>query len=701
MKPFFLMTLLSAGIFSSAVDQLEFIDFILNQEEDTLVLSIQPSALISYKDIKNPEYSVAKEMLEFSLDAPVRQIAFMLRTLDNNRAVLMGKSSKNMDILSLTQNLRIRSISGETIIEKEYVVMIGLSKSGAYVSTGKTIFPIVPSLLTQKDAYLDFLKKVVFPFETFEFPVPKGDQFVIDLHYKWPKLLIHDKDKPIFDLFPSGILWNRGPIIKLEMFLGSAYAQRHSEKHWQLYSGSVLHLYAQAHQKFVEALKLGDCDEPTLEQIGLYEELLHRFPMNRNILKRLMEAYLYYEMEEEAASLISGMQPVFSTIKKGLEHQEELAERAVRKRNFLLGRKKFFKKNTRANIHILSPISDDLITGTSELKFSIEDKDSTVLSAYCFFDDALIGQIQKEPWKIKFTTESKRNDCPLKVVVYFENETYCETEIQIRTMKVDQEVSVHLVPLRVVVSKGGTGFMTDLKSGDFLIKENGRVVEIAHFSSERAPLRIAVLLDTSLSMTGEKLDRAQYALDRFVSHLQSEDRVSLYTFNHQVLRLNDYTNHFSELTPLIYNTNPQLSTALNDACLAGIQSLNAQSGTRILLILSDGTDSSSVSLDRHVIQALQNSDIMVYSIVLPGDWIGQSNMEGNLFLKDLAKLTGSVSTRLVRVKGIDEALRKMADEFRSYYYIAYYSPLPEGRSRELDLDVRGFRTKIRYRVLQQ
>ena len=697
LRAFFLLFFCAAAI--QAIDHQNFIDFQYKQEGSNIVLTCEPSPLVSYEDIKDKRFDLNKSMMEISLDAPMRQIAFLLRTLSNNTSVLM-KAGNNLDVLSIPFRLRVRKINGDTLHEKEYFVKIGMTKEHGYIKYDDETMSVFPDKLTEPGEYRQFLKKVVFPFGSYTFPLPSETKFVVDLHFTWPKLLVKEDDIPIFDLFPSAILWNKGEITKIEIFLGSAYFWKNENQTFEMASGSALHLYAAAHEQHRQAVDLAPLDEPTEEQIGLYEEVIQHFPMDRKALERLMNAYLYHDMEDEAAALISGMQPIFSVIKKGLEHQEALHERADRKRNFLLGRKQFFERAKDARVEILSPAPNDLITGLSDLTFSLEGAPSPVLAAYCYLDNELIGTLEKEPWKIRFKAGSKRAVLPIKVMVYFENETFTEKEIDIRTMKVDQQLSVHLVPLRVVVSKGGTGFMTDLKAEDFLIKENGVDKEVAHFSSERAPLRIAVLLDTSISMTGEKMDRAQYALYEFISSMTAEDRVSFYTFDHKVMRLTDFTNDYETMSKIIFNTCPQLTTTLNDACLAGIQALDNQSGTRILLILSDGTDSGSISLDRHVAQALQASDVMVYSVVLPGSWAGQSNAQGNMFLRDLAKMTGSVSTRLMRVKGLDGAMQKIVEEFRSFYYLGYYSEIPPQQKRELKIDVKGFRAKVRHRVLQ-
>ncbi|PIE03494.1 MAG: hypothetical protein CSA81_01765 [Acidobacteria bacterium] len=693
----FILLLCLSPMAGMSTSDLYFIDFNFKTDGGQLHLTAVPEPLISYKDIKDKRFGIHKSMMELSLDAPIRQIAFLLRTLNRNQSVLKMKGGE-LDILSIPFTLRVKQTNGEVLHEMEYQVTIGVTKNSSCIRYQDSIFDVVPEQLSTTATYEQFLKRVVFPFETYTFPQPRLEQFVVDLHFKWPELLVKESETPIFDLFPSAVLWNKGPITRVQIFLGSAFFEKNEAGSYTAASGTVLHHYADAHRQLKKAMDMGE--EPTLEQLALYEETLHCFPINKMILERLMNAYLYHEMEEEALSLITALRPVFSVIKGGLTNQDSLELNSARKKNFLLGRKQFFTESRTAKVNILSPQPNDLLTGVGELRFELTGTDAPVLAAYCYQAGERLGTLDQEPWSMMFQASTEKPVSELHVVVYFENETYAEKRVPIRTIEVDQELSVHLVPLRVVASKGGTGFLTDLKETDFSIKENGVKKELAYFSREKAPLNIALLLDTSISMTGEKLDHAQYAIQEFISHLQAQDQVSLYTFDHQVMRLTDFTNNFYQLTPMVFNTCPQLSTSLYDACLAGIQALENQSGTRILVILSDGSDTGSLSHDRHVVEALQKSDIMVYSVVLPGDYLGQNNQRGHLFLKDLARLTGSVSKQISSAKGLDKAMKKIIEEFRGFYYLGYYSQIPLNSKRELDIDVKGIRAKVRYRILK-
>jgi Mg-chelatase subunit ChlD len=56
--------------------------------------------------------------------------------------------------------------------------------------------------------------------------------------------------------------------------------------------------------------------------------------------------------------------------------------------------------------------------------------------------------------------------------------------------------------------------------------------EITHFSADRVPVSLGIVLDTSSSMSGEKMRAARRALERFLFELlDPADEIFLYRFD--------------------------------------------------------------------------------------------------------------------------------------------------------------------------
>ena len=75
-------------------------------------------------------------------------------------------------------------------------------------------------------------------------------------------------------------------------------------------------------------------------------------------------------------------------------------------------------------------------------------------------------------------------------------------------------------------------FVPNLQRDDFIVYDNGRRQTVSHFSAERVPVSLGVVLDASGSMAGLKMDAARAALNRFLYDLLNEDdEVFIYTFD--------------------------------------------------------------------------------------------------------------------------------------------------------------------------
>src|SRR6185369_6657726 len=72
---------------------------------------------------------------------------------------------------------------------------------------------------------------------------------------------------------------------------------------------------------------------------------------------------------------------------------------------------------------------------------------------------------------------------------------------------------VDLVNVTATVSDSTGRFVPGLRKEDFTVYEDDQSVEITNFSPERVPVSLGVVLDTSGSMAGPKLQEAQTALN--------------------------------------------------------------------------------------------------------------------------------------------------------------------------------------------
>ena len=67
---------------------------------------------------------------------------------------------------------------------------------------------------------------------------------------------------------------------------------------------------------------------------------------------------------------------------------------------------------------------------------------------------------------------------------------------------------VELINVTATVTDRSGRFYSRLRKEDFLVYEDNKPVEVSHFSAERTPVSLGIVVDTSGSMNGEKWSAA-------------------------------------------------------------------------------------------------------------------------------------------------------------------------------------------------
>jgi VWFA-related protein len=179
---------------------------------------------------------------------------------------------------------------------------------------------------------------------------------------------------------------------------------------------------------------------------------------------------------------------------------------------------------------------------------------------------------------------------------------------------------IELINVTAAVTDSRGRFVPGLKKEDFVLYEDGRQQPITHFSAERVPVSLGIVLDTSGSMDGEKWASAMNALDRFLFNLlDPSDEVFLYTFNANPELVQDWTTDRQRVSRALSRIRPSGGTALLDAVAEAVPL--AQTGRnrkKAVVIISDGNDTSSHVDVPELRQLIRETEVMVYAIGIDG-----------------------------------------------------------------------------------
>ena len=258
------------------------------------------------------------------------------------------------------------------------------------------------------------------------------------------------------------------------------------------------------------------------------------------------------------------------------------------------------------------------------------------------------------------------------------------------------KVNVRLVRQLVTVKDAEGGLVGSLNRDDFTVFDNGAKQDIAVFERHtEQPLSIALLVDTSAS-TGIELKYEVDSVHRFLQALlregNPEDSLALYSFNWQVTVHSYYTRRIARLEEGLRQLKCEGGTSLYDAIYLASRDLRMREGRHVMVIVTDGGDTTSAKTYHDALESAQLADSVMYPIVvIPIQNSPGRNTGGEHALTTLAAGTGGRIFMPSPGAQVDQAFSDILRELRTQYLIGFYPrnvPLTKNRFHALKLTVR-------------
>lgn len=215
---------------------------------------------------------------------------------------------------------------------------------------------------------------------------------------------------------------------------------------------------------------------------------------------------------------------------------------------------------------------------------------------------------------------------------------------------------VNLVALNVSVQDGKAQYVNGLTPADFVVYEDGARQDIRFFETDKLPIDLMVLIDTSRSMS-DKLHLAQAAARGFLDTLRPGDRGAVIAFNDIVTVLEPLTCDADALDraigQVLANGNTSLHTAIYFALKQFGQAVRTDATVRrqAIAVLSDGEDTSSLVSFDDVLALARQMGVNIYTVRLQvPDFLRDTDVsmkrqiaEADYEMKALARETGALS----------------------------------------------------------
>lgn len=265
------------------------------------------------------------------------------------------------------------------------------------------------------------------------------------------------------------------------------------------------------------------------------------------------------------------------------------------------------------------------------------------------------------------------------------------------------EVNIQTVNVQVKDKSGKD--VRGLTANDFAVRENGARQKIAFFDPGTGPVTIAVLVDSSVSVSENgKLGSAEQIAAQFMRVARSGDDIYAMDFT-------EWTGAFERLTaeqlrnpgPVTVPSAAGSGSAVYDAIATAICHLRHSKNPRqAIIVITDGIDEHSrLTLDE-LIALVRSQRAQLFMIGLHSRpelgfrgrmepkirlVTGQDIDNPDVVFSRLAKETGAENFVPNSQHGLQDALKAVSDMLDSEYTLAYYPPPTARKLRKIDVTV--------------
>ena len=262
-------------------------------------------------------------------------------------------------------------------------------------------------------------------------------------------------------------------------------------------------------------------------------------------------------------------------------------------------------------------------------------------------------------------------------------------------------VSSNLVPIPAsVIDPKGTA-VVGLKLEDFELRVDGQLRTIADMTRSETSVRLAMLFDNSGSLDSSREFEKQAARHFFRNVMRRTDEAAIYSVESESYLAQPLTSNIELLERTIDSFGrPEGSTSLFDAIIDAAAYLRPFTARRVLVIVSDGIETTSRNDFESTIQRVLADDCQIF-IVQTGLY-DSANVRALAAERRMEQLSGQTGGAVYIPKTIEEltaAFEQIAADLAHQYVLSYYpgDERRDGSFHNIDLRVKT-RKDVRVRA---
>lgn len=248
-----------------------------------------------------------------------------------------------------------------------------------------------------------------------------------------------------------------------------------------------------------------------------------------------------------------------------------------------------------------------------------------------------------------------------------------------------------VVSLFTTVFDAGNRLVPDLTQGDFEVLDNDKPQPLVVFRNENLPITAIVMLDTSGSMT-LTIDLLKAAAEQFLMRLLPDDKAAVGAFNDKIELNAGFTNNRDKLISQVKDLDFGNGTRLFDAIGESLDALKGIEGRRVILVFTDGDDTSSRVGRGTVMDRARAEEVMVYAIGLQSEYTDPSGhmirTKPDSNLRKFADETGGGYFELKKTADLGPTFSRVAQELHSQYMLGFEAKQLDGKVHKLTVKMK-------------
>lgn len=251
----------------------------------------------------------------------------------------------------------------------------------------------------------------------------------------------------------------------------------------------------------------------------------------------------------------------------------------------------------------------------------------------------------------------------------------------------------NLVPIPASVVESTGIAVTGLKLEDFELRVDGQLKAISDLTRSETSVRLVMLFDNSGSLDFARDFEKQAARRFFRQVMRPADEAAIYSIESDSYLAQPLTNDVQLLERTIESFGkPQGSTSLFDAIVDAAAYLRPYSGRRVMVIVSDGIETTSRNDFETTVHKVLASDCQIF-IVQTGLYEG-ANLRALAAERRMEQISGQTGGAVYIPKNnteLNEAFQQISADLAHQYVLSYYpgDERRDGRFHTIDLRIRA------------